>query len=289
MNVPMEPKDTLFYSKKTLNLRGTIIDLSYPIVMGILNITPDSFYDGGYYNDEIRMLERVGHMLTDGAAIIDVGGYSSRPGAKEVTEEEELKRVVPTIKKIMKEFPDAYISVDTFRTSVVEAAVGEGAVMVNDISAGSLDGKMFETVGKLKVAYILMHMRGNPQNMQELTGYDNLLIDVIDFLQKKINELHQHRIKDIIIDPGFGFAKTLDQNYDLLKHLTYFRVLNHPVLAGMSRKSMIYKKLNTTSDYSLNGTTALNAIALMNRVSILRVHDVAEAQEAIMLYKTTYN
>jgi len=285
----LEPKDTVFYSKKTLNLRGNVIDLSYPIAMGILNITPDSFYDGGFYKDEIRMLEKVGHMLTDGATIIDVGGYSSRPGAKDVTEQEELERVVPAVKAIMKEYPDAYVSVDTFRASVAEAAVSEGAVMVNDISAGSLDGKMFATVGKLNVAYILMHMRGNPQTMQTLTGYENILLDVIDFFQKKISELRAHKVKDIILDPGFGFAKTMDQNYDLLKHLNYFRLLNLPVLAGMSRKSMIYKKLNTTSEHALNGTTALNSIALMNRVSILRVHDVSEAMEAITLFKTTYN
>ena len=285
----MESKDTVFYSKKTLNLRGDVIDLSYPIVMGILNVTPDSFYDGGFHNDEIRMLEKVGHMLTDGATIIDIGGYSSRPGAKDVSEKEEIDRVVPAIRAIMKEYPDAYVSIDTFRASVAEAAVSEGAVMVNDISAGSLDGKMFATIGKLKVAYVLMHMRGNPQTMQTLTGYDNILLEVIDFFQKKINELREHKVKDIIIDPGFGFAKTVDQNYDLLKHLNYFRLLNLPVLAGMSRKSMIYKKLNTTSDKALNGTTALNAIALMNRVSILRVHDVSEALEAITLFKTTYN
>jgi dihydropteroate synthase len=285
----LESKDTVFYSKKTLNLRGDVIDLSYPIVMGILNVTPDSFYDGGFHNDELRMLEKVGHMLTDGATIIDIGGYSSRPGAREVSEEEEIRRVVPAIRAIMKEYPDAYVSVDTFRSAVAEAAVSEGAVMVNDISAGSLDGKMFATVGKLKVAYVLMHMRGNPQTMQTLTGYDNILLEVIDFFQKKINELREYKVKDIIIDPGFGFAKTVDQNYDLLKHLNYFRLLNLPVLAGMSRKSMIYKKLNTTSEKALNGTTALNAIALMNRVSILRVHDVSEALEAITLFKTTYN
>lgn len=285
----MEPKDTVFYSKKTLNLRGNVIDLSYPIVMGILNITPDSFYDGGFHNDEMRMLERVGHMLTDGATIIDIGGYSTRPGAKDVSEKEELERVVPAVKAIMREYPDAYISVDTFRASVAEAAVSEGAVMINDISAGSLDGKMFATVAKLKVAYVLMHMRGNPQTMQTLTGYENLLLEVIDFFQKKVSELRELNVKDIIIDPGFGFAKTIDQNYDLLKHLNYFRMLNLPVLAGMSRKSMIYKKLNTTSEHALNGTTALNSIALMNRVSILRVHDVSEAMEAITLFKTTYN
>jgi dihydropteroate synthase len=285
----LESKDTVFYSKKTLNLRGDVIDLSYPIVMGILNVTPDSFYDGGFHNDEMRMLEKVGHMLTDGATIIDIGGYSSRPGAKDVSEKEEIDRVVPAIRSIMKEYPEAYVSVDTFRASVAEAAVSEGAVMVNDISAGSLDGKMFATIGKLNVAYVLMHMRGNPQTMQALTGYDNILLEVIDFFQKKINELREHKVKDIIIDPGFGFAKTVDQNYDLLKHLNYFRLLNLPVLAGMSRKSMIYKKLNTTSEKALNGTTALNAIALMNRVSILRVHDVSEALEAITLFKTTYN
>jgi dihydropteroate synthase len=285
----LESKDTVFYSKKTLNLRGTIIDLSYPIVMGILNVTPDSFYDGGLHNNEIKLLEKAGHMLTDGARILDVGGYSSRPGAKEVSEEEELERVVPAVKAIMKEYPDAYVSVDTFRSSVAEAAVGEGAVMVNDISAGSLDDKMFALIGKLNVAYVLMHMRGNPQNMQVLTEYDNLLVEVIDFFQKKVNKLREYNVKDIIIDPGFGFAKTVDQNYNLLKHLNYFRLLNLPVLAGISRKSMIYNKLNTTSENALNGTTTLNAIALMNRVSILRVHDVSEALEAITLFKTTYN
>jgi dihydropteroate synthase len=285
----LESKDTVFYSKKTLNLKGNVIDLSYPIVMGILNVTPDSFYDGGFYNDELRMLEKVGHMLTDGATIIDIGGYSSRPGAAQISEEDEMKRVIPAIKAIVKEYPEAYISVDTFRSNVAEAAVGEGAVMINDISAGSLDGKMFAMVGKLKVAYVLMHMRGTPENMQKLTGYDNLLLEVIDFFQKKVNELKEHKVKDIIIDPGFGFAKTIDQNYDLLKHLNYFRLLNLPVLVGMSRKSMIYKKLNTTSENALNGTTTLNAIALMNRVSILRVHDVSEALEAITLFKTTYN
>lgn len=285
----MESKDTVFYSKKTLNLRGNIIDLSYPIVMGILNVTPDSFYDGGLHSNEMKLLEKAGHMLTDGATIIDVGGYSSRPGAKEVSEEEELNRVLPAVKAIMREYPDAYVSVDTFRASVAEAAVGEGAVMVNDISAGSLDDKMFDTIGKLKVAYILMHMRGNPQNMQVLTAYDNLLVEVIDFFQKKVNKLREHGVKDIIIDPGFGFAKTIDQNYDLLKHLNYFRLLNLPVLVGISRKSMIYNKLNTTSENALNGTTTLNAIALMNRVNILRVHDVSEALEAITLFKTTYN
>ncbi len=285
----MEAKDTVFYSKKTLNLRGSIIDLSYPIVMGIINVTPDSFFDGGAHTNELKLLEKVGHMLTDGASIIDIGGYSSRPGAAEVSEEEELKRVVPAIKAIMKEYPDAYVSIDTFRSSIVEAAVAEGAVMVNDISAGSLDEKMFATVGKLKVAYVLMHMRGTPQNMQTLTEYDNLLVEIIDFFQKKINALRAHKVNDIIIDPGFGFAKTVDQNYDLLKHLNYFRLLNLPVLAGISRKSMIYNKLNTTSEHALNGTTTLNAIALMNRVSILRVHDVSEALEAITLFKTTYN
>ncbi|HSZ25951.1 MAG TPA: dihydropteroate synthase [Cytophagaceae bacterium] len=285
----LESKDTVFYSKKTLNLRGNVIDLSYPIVMGILNVTPDSFYDGGLHNDGMRMLEKVGHMLTDGAFIIDVGGYSSRPGALDVSEAEEMKRVIPAIKNIMKEYPDAYVSVDTFRSSVAEAAIDEGAVMVNDISAGSLDEKMFETIGKLKVPYVLMHMRGNPQNMRDQTDYDNILMEVIDFFQKKIEELRAYQVKDIIVDPGFGFAKTIEQNYNLLKHLNYFRLLNLPVLAGMSRKSMIYKKLNTTSENALNGTTTLNAIALMNRVNILRVHDVNEAIETITLFKTTYN
>lgn len=285
----MAVKDTAFCPKKTLNLKGKILDLSYPVVMGILNVTPDSFYSGSRHQDEMDILYKAGDMLTDGATLLDIGGYSSRPGAEEITVEEELNRVVPAISAIIREFPDALISVDTFRSSVAKKAVEAGAAMINDISAGTLDTEMFDTVAALKVPYILMHMRGTPQSMQGMTDYNNLLLEVIRFLQERISLLKEKNVCDIILDPGFGFSKTLDQNYELLRQLRYFSMLDHPVLAGMSRKSMIYKRLNTSSEEALNGTTTLNAIALMNHVSILRVHDVKEAVEAITLFKTTYN
>jgi dihydropteroate synthase len=280
-------KDTIFYSKKTLNLKGNILDLSEPAVMGILNITPDSFYDGGAYEGREKVIERVRQMLKEGAKIIDVGGYSSRPDADDISVEEELKRVVPAIRQINKEFSSAYISIDTFRSEVAKAAVDEGACMVNDISGGEGDEKMFPLIAELNVPYVVMHMRGTPQTMKNLTDYKNITLDIIEYFQKKIFALKHLGVKDMIIDPGFGFAKSGDQNYELLKNLNYFKSLNLPVLAGLSRKSMIWKKLGTDAQGALNGTTVLNTIALTKGADILRVHDVKAAAEAIKLFKAT--
>jgi len=277
-------KDTLFYSKKTLNLKGKILDLSTPIVIGILNVTPDSFYDGGLYENEPAIIERAGTIIDQGGSIIDVGGYSSRPGAADISEDEEIKRVTAAIKSILKAYPEALLSIDTFRARVAAVAVEMGAAMINDISGGSLDNKMFDTVGKLNVPYILMHMRGTPQTMQSLTDYDDILLDLITWFEKNVYQLNQLGVNDIIIDPGFGFAKTNHQNFELLKKLTNFKMLNLPVLAGISRKSLIYKTLNITPEESLNGTTVLNTIALINGANILRVHDVREAVEVIKLF-----
>lgn len=278
-------KDTVFYTKKTLNIKGRVLDLEKPVVMGILNITPDSFYDGGKYKTDHGVLSQVEKMLKEGAAIIDVGSYSSRPGAAEVSEAEEVQRVTEAITLILKEFPKTIISVDTFRSQVAEVAVDKGAAMVNDISGGEADNKMFEVIAKLGVPYILMHMRGTPRTMQSMTTYDNLMGDILDYFQNKVKSLQSLGVKDIILDPGFGFAKTLNQNYELLKNLKYFNVLNLPMLVGLSRKSMIYKALDITPESALNGTSILNTIALMNGVAILRVHDVKEANEAINLYQ----
>jgi dihydropteroate synthase len=285
----LHSKDTVFYSKKTLNLKGNLLDLSEPVVMGVINVTPDSFYDGGAWQEEKKIVERAGQILSEGAKIIDVGGYSSRPGAVNISAEEELKRVIPAIKAVKKNFSESYISIDTFRSEVAKAAVEEGACMINDVSGGELDDKMFALVAALKIPYVIMHMRGTPQTMKKLTDYRNVTLEVIEYLQKKIFALKQLGVKDIIIDPGFGFAKTADQNYELLKNLNYFKSLNLPVLAGLSRKSMIWKKLGIEAGEALNGTTVLNTIALTKAADILRVHDVKAAIEAIKLYKATYH
>ena len=278
-------KDTVFYTKKTLNIKGRILDLEKPVVMGILNMTPDSFYDGGKHKTDHGILSQVEKMLEEGAAIIDVGGYSSRPGAAEVSQAEETIRVTEAIKLILKEFPKTIISVDTFRSQVAEVSINGGAAMVNDISGGEADNQMFEVIAKLNVPYILMHMRGTPKTMQSMTTYDDLMGDIVDYFQNKVKRLQSLGVKDIILDPGFGFAKTLNQNYELLKNLKYFNVLNLPMLVGLSRKSMIYKALDITPESALNGTSILNTIALMNGAAILRVHDVKEANEAINLYQ----
>ncbi len=278
-------KDTVFHTKKTLNIKGRILDLEKPMVMGILNLTPDSFYDGGKHKTDRDILSQVEKMLTEGAMIIDVGGYSSRPGAAEVSEAEETKRVTEAITLISNEFPKTIISVDTFRSQVAEVSISTGAAMVNDISGGEADNKMFEVIAKLNVPYTLMHMRGTPKTMQSMTTYENLIGDILDYFQNKVKRLQSLGVKDIILDPGFGFAKTLNQNYELLKNLKYFNVLNLPILAGLSRKSMIYNALDITPEAALNGTSILNTIALMNGASILRVHDVKEASEAINLYR----
>jgi dihydropteroate synthase len=252
--------------------------------MGILNITPDSFYDGGNFNSESTILKQVGKMLSEGATFIDVGGYSSRPGAADVPVVEEIKRVVPAIKSIIKEFPEAIISIDTFRSEVARTAYDHGASMVNDISGGQRDSLMFETVATLDVPYILMHMRGTPETMARDTNYQNLLREIFDYFHVRLHELQQHGVKDIIIDPGFGFAKTREQNFELLNQIDLFNIFSKPVLCGLSRKSMVWKTLDVAPDDALNGTTSLNTIALLKGASILRVHDVKQAGEVIDLY-----
>jgi dihydropteroate synthase len=273
----------LFSSNKTLNVQGKLIELSTPKVMGILNVTPDSFYEDIRVTEPLAILKQVEKMITEGADFIDVGGYSSRPNAADVSEEEELHRILPAIQSIQKEFPNAIISIDTFRSEVAKQAVMNGASMINDISAGDLDAQMMDTVVDLKVPYIAMHLRGTPQTMNQLATYENLVKDITDYFHKKINRLHNLGIKDVIIDPGFGFAKTVEQNFELLNHLDYLQILGKPMLVGLSRKSMIWRTLNTTPDHALNGTTALHTIALLKGATILRVHDVKEAVEAIKL------
>ena len=286
----MGAKDTFFYSKKTLNIRGTLHDLSDPLVMGILNVTPDSFYDGGKYSGEKSILKRAEQILTEGGNWIDIGGYSSRPGAADISVEEEMNRVLDAIKLVMNEFPQAIISIDTFRSVVAQAAIEEGAIIVNDISAGELDNQMFDIIEKYRIPYIIMHMRGTPANMALNTDYNDILLEIIDYFQDKINKLQDRGISDIIVDPGFGFSKKIDQNYQLLKNLSLLeKSLNQPMLVGLSRKSMIYKSLNISSENALNGTTALNMMALTKGASILRVHDVKEAVEVVKLYKLTNN
>jgi len=251
--------------------------------MGILNVTPDSFYDGARYRTDAEILQQTEKMLTEGATFIDVGAYSTRPHAADISLEEELSRALHAIRLIVKHFPGALLSIDTFRSEVARAAVQEGAGIINDISAGDLDPKMFDVVAALNVPYIMMHMRGNPQTMTTQTRYDNLIKDVTDYFHQKIDQLRQRHLADIIVDPGFGFAKTREQNFDLLRNLDYFSILGRPILAGLSRKSMIWKTLNISPDDALNGTTSLNTIALLKGANILRVHDVKEAMQAIRL------
>jgi dihydropteroate synthase len=279
----------VFSSNKTLNLRGELMDLSTPKVMGILNVTPDSFYDGGRYTDEQSILKQVEKMQREGADLIDVGGYSTRPGAGGISEEEELNRAVDAIRIIMKVFPEAVLSVDTFRSSVAKAATSEGASMINDISGGELDEKMFDTVASLHVPFVLMHMRGTPQTMTQLSQYENLLKDMTDYFHQKINRLHELGVSDIIIDPGFGFAKTVEQNFEVLRNLNYLHILGKPILAGLSRKSTIWRTLETGPEESLNGTTVLNTVALLKGANLLRVHDVKEAVECIRLTSPILN
>lgn len=267
----------------TLNCNGNLLDLTQPKVMGVLNLTPDSFFDGGMYKDEDQIIARVKKMILDGAAIIDVGAYSSKPNAASVSVEEEKKRLLPVIKLLIKQFPNLIISVDTFRAEIANLAVNEGAAIINDISAGVLDANMFKTIAELQVPYIMMHMRGNPQTMQSLTNYENLTQEVIYYFSQRINKARDLGINDLVIDPGFGFAKTREQNFELLNKLELLSVLDCPVLVGVSRKSMIYKTLDITPQDALNGTTVLNTIALQKGAKILRVHDVKEAVEAIKL------
>ncbi|WP_347157375.1 dihydropteroate synthase [Pontibacter chitinilyticus] len=288
MQMPtLEAKDTLFSKKTTLNCRGKILPLDTPKVMGILNLTPDSFYAGSRLYSTAEAVEKAGAMLADGADILDTGGYSSRPGAADITVQEELDRVVPAVEAIINAFPEAILSVDTFRAEVAEAAVAAGAAIINDISGGRLDEAMFETAARLQVPYILMHMRGTPQTMASLAQYDDVVLEVLDELQAAVANLQQKGVKDIVLDPGFGFAKTIHHNFELLNRLSELRLLGLPVLAGLSRKSMAYKFLGIDQADALPGTIALNTMALMKGADILRVHDVKETKQTIELYKKT--
>jgi dihydropteroate synthase len=272
----------------TLNCKGRILVIDKPLVMGIINATPDSFFSGSRFNNVDEIVAKAEKMLNEGADILDIGGQSTRPGSELISAEEEIERVIPAIKAIAKKNPKAFISIDTFYSRVAAAAVDAGASIVNDISAGSMDNKMIATVAELKVPYILMHMKGTPQTMQQNAIYKDVTLDVLDFFISKTHELQKAGIVDIIIDPGFGFAKTIDQNFELLKNLSVFKMLDKTIMLGISRKSTIYKTLGVNAEESLNGTTVLNTIGLMNGASILRVHDVKEARETIKLFSATY-
>ncbi len=269
---------------RLINCRGKLLDLSVPAVMGILNVTSDSFYDGGKFTEEKAIIKQVGKMLTNSAAIIDIGAQSTRPGAKIASEKTEKSMIVKVVDAIMNKYPEALLSVDTFRASVAEAAIEKGASIINDVSGGSFDKEMFKTVGKLKVPYILMHMQGTPETMQKNPKYKDVVSEVATFFLNKIARLKKAGVTDIIIDPGFGFGKTVEHNYQLLKSLNTLKMTGCPILAGISRKSMICKVLKVNPEKALNGSTALNMAALMNGASILRVHDVKEAVEVVKLY-----
>ncbi|HMI01610.1 MAG TPA: dihydropteroate synthase [Pedobacter sp.] len=276
-------KDTFLNAKRTLNVKGKLVDLALPRVMGILNLTPDSFYNDSRVSTVDNALRRTEAFLNEGAVFIDIGAYSSRPGAAQVSPEEELQRLIPVIAAITKKLPEALLSIDTFRARVASEAIAAGAHLINDISAGGMDEAMFETIAALQVPYIIMHMKGTPQTMQKQAQYEHLTLEVIDYFSAKIAELKKLGVHDVIIDPGFGFAKTLDHNYELMAQLQDLQVFGLPILTGISRKSMIYKLLGTTAEEALNGTTVLNTIALLKGASILRVHDVKATAECIAL------
>ena len=273
----------------TINCKGQLIDLTTPKVTGILNVTPNSFYDGGMYKSSSEMLTKVGKMLSDGATFIDVGAYSSKPSAEYVSEEEELQRIIPIINLILEYYPEALLSVDTFRSEVAKVCIENGAAMINDISAGNLDDKMLETIAKYNVPYIMMHMRGTPETMQKMTSYEDIVKEILFYFSEKVANARSFGINDLIIDPGFGFAKTLDQNYEVLQKMELFENLELPLLAGFSRKSMIYKTLQSSAEEALTGTTVLNTVALTKGAKILRVHDVKEAMECITLFNKINN
>ena len=269
----------------TINVRGRLVSLDEPQVMGILNVTPDSFFVTSRCRSEEEIRQRVCVMRREGASMVDIGAYSSRSGAEDVAKDEELRRLLPAIDIVREEWPEAIISVDTFRAEVARGAVEAGADIINDISGGELDADMFPAVAEMHVPYILMHMQGTPQNMQEAPHYDNLMCEVFRSLGERVEQLHEMGVADVIVDPGFGFGKTMAQNYEMMARLGEFRLLDCPILVGVSRKSMVYRLLDATPEESLNGTTALNTIALMNGASILRVHDVREAVEAVKIYR----
>ena len=273
----------------TINGKGQLIDLASPKVMGILNVTPNSFFDGGKYKTESVILSQVGKMLSDGATFIDIGAYSSKPSAEFVSEKEELQRIVPIVQLILEKFPETLISIDTFRSEVAKACLENGAAIINDISAGNLDHKMLETIAKYNVPYIMMHMRGTPQIMQTMTNYENIVKEILFYFSERVAKARSYGINDLVIDPGFGFAKTVEQNYEILQKLGLFEMLELPLLVGFSRKSMIYKTLNSNAQEALNGTSVLNTIALTKGAKILRVHDVKEAMECVTLFNKLNN
>lgn len=281
----MKFKDTFFSKKLTLNFRGQLMDLSVPKVMGVLNVTPDSFYDGGKYTVNDRIRQRVDQLVEEGADFIDVGGYSSRPGAEDISPDEEKNRLNEALGIVRKYHPQALVSVDTFRSDVARWAVEHfGVDLINDISAGHMDENMYETIADLKVPYIIMHMQGTPQTMQQHIEYDHFLKDIIRYFAKVVFQLKKLGVKDMIIDPGFGFGKTLDHNYRLMSCLDDFKIFELPVMVGVSRKSMIYKYLGGGPEDALNGTTTLQTLALTKGANMLRVHDVKETKEIIKLY-----
>ncbi len=278
------PNDTFFSKKLSLNARGRLMQMDSPKVMGIINITPDSFFSGSRKTTVDEVLQQAGKMLAEGADILDLGAYSSRPGARDISVAEECDRLLPMVEAIAERYPDAVLSIDTFRASVAEAAIGAGAHIINDIGGGSLDEAMFETVAKLQVPYILMHMRGTPQNMVKQSQYDDVFAEVFDYFADRYYQLKKLSVHDVVIDPGFGFAKTHQQGYLLMSRLQEFGRLGLPVLVGVSRKRMIYQEMDTTAEGALNGTTVLNTIALSKGANILRVHDVKEAVEVVKLW-----
>lgn len=279
----MSEQSTAIPKKRTVNCRGILIDLSTPAVMGILNVTPDSFFDGGKYNEASKLIEKTKLHLQAGAAILDIGAVSTRPKAPGVTEAEEMERLIPAVTLLRAQFPTAVLSVDTYRSSVARAAVDAGADMINDVSGGQLDEQMFATIAELQVPYVLMHMQGTPETMQDAPEYVDVTEEVLSFFIQRLDTLRRIGVHDVIVDPGFGFGKSLEHNYQLLSDLDQFQVLGVPILCGFSRKSMINKVLGTSPEEALNGTTVLNTLALLRGVNILRVHDVKEASEAVKL------
>ena len=268
----------------TINCKGQLIDLSTPKIMGILNVTPNSFFDGGKYKNQQEILSQVELMLAEGATFIDIGAYSSKPNADFVSVKEEIARIIPVVDLILKHFPKALLSIDTFRSEVAQLTIENGASLINDIAAGSLDDNIMAVVAKHNVPYIMMHMRGTPQTMQTMTDYEDIVKEMLFYFSQKVHQARSLGINDLILDPGFGFAKTTDQNYEVLQKMELFQMLELPLLAGISRKSMVYKPLHSNASEALNGTTVLNTIALTKGAKILRVHDVKEAMECITLY-----
>lgn len=273
----------------TINCKGDLINLATPKLMGVLNLTPDSFYDGGKYTEREVIFDRAKKMLTEGATFIDLGAYSSRPGAEHVSEKEELNRLLPILTGLVERFPKAYFSVDTFRSKVAREAIEAGAALINDISAGNADSKMLPTIAELQVPFIMMHMKGTPKTMQQKTQYKNLLQEIAYYFSEKIEQAHHLGINDLILDPGFGFAKDTAQNFELLRKMKNLTHFGYPLLAGISRKTMVYRTLEITPEEALNGTTVLNTIALQQGASILRVHDVKEAQQSLRLVQKLYH